>query len=175
MRTAVVLGGAACVWADAVDYAGPWDGTVAANDIGVVWPDRLDAWCSMHPEKLRKWAAERQSSGLIRAPLWSHRQAVPAGAPWLGHITPAQFGPKIRAGNSGLFAAKIAMVDLGFDRVVFCGCPMEPTPHFYGGEAWRDAEPHWADWLQLPPEWRARMRSMSGRTRELLGAPDGIA
>lgn len=56
---------------------------------------------------------------------------------------------------------------------VLCGMPMDERPHFHGGRgrrAWTDADFHWDVWLRFR-HLLGRARSMSGRTRELLGAP----
>src|SRR5690606_42120362 len=65
-----------------------------------------------------------------------------------------------------------ALPILGLDRVVFCGVPMTITPHYFGGVLWDIADHYFKRWYMIAPEFQARMKSMSGRTRELLGAPD---
>jgi hypothetical protein len=92
-------------------------------------------------------------------------------------LTRYQFpGVDNKSGTSGLFAAKVALCDLGFDRVVLCGVPMTATPHLNNRTDWVDRPKTPTDyqrvWAGLPAEYLGRMRSLSGWTRELLGAPE---
>jgi len=78
-------------------------------------------------------------------------------------------------GDSGLYAVQIALQELGFAGVILAGCPIDASggtlcPHS------EMAEPTKADrfkpaWVKALPEIRERTRSMSGWTRDLLGAP----
>ena len=178
VRTALVLGGAACLHDDIAAYTGPVDGVVACNDAGAECPGHLDAWVTLHPAFLltKGWLAKRAERGYpaaarlvahdeINRPV--HRAKFPEGLEFTDYRFPGQ----TISGSSGLFAAKVALMDLGFGRVVLCGVPMVVQPHFYGGEAWRKAEDFRAAWLSVPEEYRARMRSMSGWTRVLCGGP----
>jgi len=62
MKTALVLGGASCLWDDIRAYTGPVDGCVACNDAGAEWPGDLNGWASLHPQFfIRKgWLEKRQ-------------------------------------------------------------------------------------------------------------------
>ena len=86
--------------------------------------------------------------------------------------------PGSTSGSSGWLAAKIA-VKLGHGPVVLCGCPIDAKPHVE-----QDKERHDCLWTDNPnqvPECRAvieretdyhpYVRSMSGWSRDLLGAP----
>lgn len=173
MTTALVLGGADCLWTDVEAYTGPVDGVVACNDAGTVWPGFLDAWVSLHPESFPRWTAARAAAGHHPAArLLAHQ--MPKNAPDIGvEVIPHKLPGMRYSANSGLFAAKVALCDLEFDRVVFCGVPLTPTAHFFDPRPWKVATQYHEYWAQIPPEYAARMRSMSGWTRELLGAPDG--
>lgn len=171
-----MLGGAASLHDDIAAYDGPVDGVVACNDAGAIWPGDLDAWVSLHSQFFARkgWLAKRAQAGLPPArAIYSHD---------FGHKD-APTGPNVRrthcqfpgvevGGSSGLFAAKVALIDLGFERAVLCGIPISPTPHFFDDVPWKDAEGMRSRWLAIPDEYRARMRSMSGWTRTLLGGPD---
>lgn len=171
-----MLGGAACVWSDfeaALDL-GEFHGAVACNDVGAAYPGHLDALVTLHAEK---------------APIWVGRRAA-AGRPspgavlahdGLGHAPPAcvtgttnwRFEGQKDTGSSGLFALKVALIDLGFDGAVLCGVPMTPAQgHFFDAAEWRGAAAHQRGWAQALPHIKHRARSMSGWTRDLLGAPD---
>lgn len=180
MRVALVLGGASCLWSDveAALALGRFDGVVACNDAAAAWPGRLDAAVSLHAEKWGLWMERRRRAG------------YPAPAAVVGHSTfrtgvaripdcitgyAEQMLPGQKdTGSSGLFALKVALVDLGFDRAVLCGIPMDPRPHFFDAADWGHdaARAHWRGWAQALPFIKDRARSMSGRTAELLGIAD---
>ena len=77
---------------------------------------------------------------------------------------------------SGIFGA-VVMLALGYERVILCGCPQDAS-----GYVWqpgctdihqnRGACIEWGAWAANV--FRGRVKSMSGRTREWLGAPDGV-
>lgn len=179
-RVALVLGGAGGVWRD-IDAAmalGEYDGVVACNDIGTAWPGRLDAWVTLHPDKMADWIKAREAAGhppadrIVVYDTYAEREQHRVGLkPDL--VVPYRFPGQQSSGSSGLFAAKVALVDLGFDRAVACGIPMDgDRGHFFGGARWNGAQRHRAGWKEALPHIRDRLRSMSGWTSELLGAPD---
>ena len=177
MRTALVIGGAACVWDDIAAYKGPIDGVVACNDVGAEWSGELDAWASLHPNKFPGWLAKREANGFPKAKRlfgWENtvktmRERVDGIEGYKSPLTSS-----VGSGSSGLYAAEVARFALGFDRVVFCGVPLSVMPHFFDASDWHQAERFQRRWIALPDAERARMRSMSGWTRVLLGAPDGV-
>lgn len=180
---ALVLGGAASVWTDVEasrELLGRewWDIVVAANDIGCHWPHRLDHWATLHPEKMAAWIGARATNGHPPAGrIWTRTgRAVPTG----------RYRVRIEAsmiksppgGSSGLLAVWVAF-DAGCDRLVLCGMPMDPSAHFKESTVhvkdrkWSSADSHWRAWTRegTLKELRGKVRSMSGRTREKLGAP----
>lgn len=177
MKTALVLGGASCLWDDIRAYTGPVDGCVACNDAGAEWPGDLDGWVSLHPQYFTRkgWLEKRQGPPPKR--IFAHTAAgtktVQLGRyPAEIEFTDYAFPGEHRSGSSGLFAAKVALVDLGFDRAVLCGIPLDKRPHFFDGDDWKAAEGFRSAWLNIPGNYRDRMRSMSGWTRTLLGSPE---
>lgn len=160
-------------------YAGPVAGVVACNEAGIAVA-RLDAWVSLHPQYWDKkgWLAARAAKRYPAPPLYTHdlRHAPPGAVQ-----TPYCFPGQEHSGSSGMFAAKVALVDLCFDRAVLCGVPMSPMDHFHGATHWRvksgagrvsDLPRRYLDrWREVPAEYKDRIRSMSGATRDLLGAP----
>lgn len=184
MRTCLVLGGAECLWRDVEAYQGPIDGCVACNDAGAVWPGALDAWVTLHPLNWTRekdaWLAKRRGKGFPDVPLYTHdANKAPDGAILTTYCFPGQE----HSGSSGMFAAKVALVDLGFDRAILCGIPMSPMKHITGADHWHTqpdvngAKPsqlpgrYLKRWRDVPQEYRDRIRSMSGATREMFGAP----
>lgn len=168
-RTALCLGGGDTLRADLEAVGGPWDGVVACNEAGIEWPGELDAWVSLHRDKFNPWRARRRRRGFPPA-----RLIVGSPGPREGKVdlvTEDRLPGMHRNGSSGLFAVKVALVDLGFDRAILCGIPLTRSPHFFGGQPWAAALGYRRTWAAIPPEFRARMRSMSGWTRVLLGGP----
>jgi hypothetical protein len=179
---AIILGGAECVWEDLAALermTGTWDGLViAVNDVGIHWTRRLDHWVSLHPEKLvkrdsahvKKWPWVRQRDYLGHPngyQTWT-RNTKKAN---VDHSVPAWSG-----GSSGLLAVNVARA-LDCDRVVLVGTPMDKRPHFresivhVKGRKWSPATAHWKKWLAHEADMQGWVRSMSGRTRDLLGEP----
>jgi len=157
---ALVLGGATTVWDDveAALALTEADGIVACNDIAADWPGPIDAAATLHPDLWPGWAERRASKGYPPAPqVFTHGWAFPG---------------QDRSGSSGLFALKVALVDLGYDRAVLCGVPMdEQARHITEPWPWRSAEILRAGWRQALPAIGDRARSMSGWTADLLGRP----
>lgn len=163
------IGGASCVWDD-MDalrriYGQPWDClVVVANDIGTLYPYRVDHWVTCHSDKLVGWAEERRLNGFSDGyKTWG------TGKGTVGE----RLEPYSRTGSGGL-AVRVALEKLEADRVVLVGIPLTKTPHFYGGEDWEGADSHWAAWQREYDKNRAMrhfVRSMSGRTRDLFGQP----
>lgn len=174
MTVALVIGGGACLWAD-VEAAlglGEFDGVVACNDAGAAWPGRLDAWVSLHAEKFSMWAARRARNGYPPAAEAVGHDGRNNGFPGVTRLTPFRFPSQTKTGSSGLFALKVALIDLGFDRAVLCGVPMtKEAAHFFDPKPWRGAVSHSQGWVEALPDIKDRARSMSGWTADLLGRP----
>lgn len=184
-RHALILGGAECVWEDlrALEQlmGRPWDGIViAANDIGAHWPGRLDHWVTLHPENFVKWITLRRELGHQDGfTTWTPQNKLPKlkGIPQPVTHRPVQ---NFAAGASGLLACVVALEKLGCVRGVLCGIPMTSTPHFaesksqVKGRKWSAADAHWKAWkdAKVLAKLAGRVKSLSGRTRDLLGAPD---
>lgn len=177
MTVCLVLGGAACLHDDIAAYDGPVDSVVACNDAGAEWPGELAAWVSLHPEYLdiKGWRQKRAERGYPPAKRYiGHLEWQRRGRKnpdWL-EFSDYRFPGQERSGSSGLFAAKVALIDLGFDRAVFCGVPLTHSPHFFDSKVWPFAHSYQEIIETLDPQYRARLRSMSGWTRDFLGSPE---
>lgn len=178
MTLALVLGGAGRVWRDleaALDLA-EFSHVVACNDAGAAYPGHLDAFVTLHAEKAGLWMARRESAGLpMPARVIGHDTAKSGILKMPGCITgftDYRFDGQTDSGSSGLFALKFALIDMGFDKAVLCGVPMETSgAHFFDLSPWRGALSHQRGWRQALPVIKDRARSMSGWTREILGEP----
>ena len=193
---ALVLGGAHTVWCDVEALAelagietvehehgkpcrkhgrtahripGEWSGPViAANDIGVHWPRRLDHLVSLHQEKIQRWRRDRKRAGYNTDFLvW-----LTENKKLSDRVLPFR-----HKGSSGMFAPRVAF-ELNCRGSVLCGIPLDPIAHFRESaehketHGWPHANGYLEVWQDCEDELKSwGVRSMSGRTRELLGAP----
>ncbi len=168
MNVAIVLGGAVGVWEELSSIMAMLDESpviIGTNHAGRDFPGYLDHWVSYHVELLPMWIEARERAGL-----------PPAGAYWsVQRSRPASTTLEVRrvknhGGSSGLVAVDVAL-ELGCDRVVVCGCPLEmAAAHYDNPASWRDANNYKKAWRTRQSQMGA-VRSMSGFTREILGAP----
>jgi hypothetical protein len=148
------------------DWPGP---VIAANDIAVHWPHQLDHLVSLHAEKIQRWRRARTKAG------------YPDGyLVWLTENSKLsdRLLPFRHKGSSGMYAPRVAK-EVGATGSVLCGVPLTISQHFREsgehkiGMRWPHAEKYWEVWQACEKELRAwNVKSMSGRTRQLLGAPD---
>ena len=159
---ALVLGSGACLWDD-LRALGSWgDIVLAVNEAAVAYPHRLDCFVTLHPEKLPKWTEERITrGGNADFETWTgmHKQDLAQHA--IGGWT---------NGSSGMLAVGVAL-EKGATRVVLCGVPMNPEPHFWDPKPWPACATHRKPWTDRLAKMQGRVFSMSGWTRELLGGP----
>lgn len=147
----------------------PWKGEImVVNDVGMHLHDRVRHWVTLHAEYMPGWMAYRKGHlyGSGDSPMTHGHKAKP-GIEVLWEMD--QLG-----GTSGLFACFLGML-LGYDEIVLAGVPMTGSGHYF--------DPPWygsnfADKpTQLVWKWAAlnvfegRVKSLSGWTRDLLGAP----
>lgn len=173
-----MIGGSARVWKDieAALEITEADGVVAANDVAAAWPGKLDAFVSLHGEKMGMWTERRRRAGFPDPERTFAHDTLKSGVlkvpDCITDFTPWRFNGQEDSGSSGLFALKVALIDLGFDKAVLCGVPLEAASgHFFDLQPWGGAEAHRRGWRQALPAIRDRARSMSGWTQELLGEP----
>lgn len=171
-KTALVLGGAQGVQAEwaAAQALGHFDYVVACNDAITIWPGRLDAAVSHHPEKLGTWRNTRRAKGYEDALRYYHNSAETIHLPWAREID-YRIPGQSDGGSSGLFAVKVALIDLGADRAVLCGIPLTRIPHFFDQREWKPSNRYREVWATISDEYAARMRSMGGWTASRFGKP----
>ncbi len=161
MTTALVVGGAACVWKDTARALGLFtpDLIVVVKSVGVIWPWRIDLWASYpkHAAKMAAYVKRRTLAGL------------PAAGEIVMRDPSLPCGPV--AGCSGFLGLAVALEHC--DKAVLVGMPMDVTPHWDCSQPWQAALQYRPQWERGPVKRRIkdRARSMSGWTRELLGAP----
>ena len=164
---ALVIGSGCTVWDDLRQVPEGWQHIIVAiNDIGCYLPANVDHWASLHSEKLEAWEKVRKvHGGNTDYKCWT--RALPYGVEKMIGKCAQVFHP---GGSSGMLGVEVAK-HVGATRIILCGVPMDPVPHFCRAEPWPEA-------LNFRPEWEAwkhnltMVRSVSGWTATLLGKPD---
>lgn len=123
---------------------------------------------SQHPERFKeaRWIEKQKVFG---NDFTVHARGE-GSLPWVDYWWQTTGG-----GGSAWHARKVATL-MGFDRVILCGCPLEPGPyvgnHNIGGFMHQqNVVDDLFDYVKSDKDWHKGAYSMSGRTRELLGAP----
>ena len=170
---ALILGGADCLKADMEQALALFTPTIiiAVNNAGFDYPGPLDHWVTMHPDKMPEWVKKRRANGYPGAgTLWRPRHRQPGGNLEMRECP--SWG-----GSSGLFA--IAVCRLGLKgpgteyRAVLAGVPMQAErAHYDNPKPWNDCQHYLSSWKTHLPQINGKVKSMSGWTREILGAPD---
>lgn len=178
MRYALAVGSAACVYDDVARVTallGKPAAIYACNDIGCEL-ERLDFWCTLHPEHMKRWREMRAERGYpadyetIAPP----KTEMAQHGVWLDqfdrHVSYV-FPGMNSSGSSGLYVIKVALDD-GHRRVVAAGIPMTSAgKHFKRLGEWEARENFVVGWKHALPHIKDTVRSMSGWTKELLGEP----
>jgi len=168
----LIVGGARCVWDDIDQLPGrleKWTGDImAVNDVGQHIHQFIRHWATLHPEYMPGWHAYRYGHNYgARGHVYTHSTKIAAAIQFVWDLP-------LAGGSSGLFAAKIALL-MGYEEIVLAGMPMDGSGHFF--------DPPWLDHSGLGRadliEWEqarevvfgGRVRSLSGKTREILGGP----
>lgn len=173
MTYALVIGAARTVYDDLQALAGFIAAkdpvTIGVNDGGWLYPARLDHWCTLHWEKMTEWRAKRPGDYTT----WTRDSRKVAMYP----PPPDQLLPHWGTGSSGLYGVAVA-TELGAERIILAGVPMQSSAYAEGAGTWGDVWPqsevdlHRNGWDYWHERGRlANVRSMSGWTRDLLGAP----
>lgn len=181
----VVCADAACVWDDLEEFGCAsyinrgsvkkegWD-FLTVNKLVETFPGNIEHAYSNEPHILKAFIAARRQEYTreFAGPIHTHscNQGMKWRWPWGGH------------GTSGLGAVLVG-IGLGYDRIVLCGLPLDDGPH-NGEPHWRacrfqkseaagsagdDRNSHWKRAMELA--FDGKVKSMSGRTRNWLGAP----
>lgn len=140
---------------------------VAANLAGIHWRGRLDAHCSLHPERMAEWTADRKARRYPAAA----RHFVPGGVhalPW------AEKAADRWNASSGGYALQCALFEIGATAAILCGVPMDAEAgHFTRppGASWEGTADYRRGFEGALRECGGRIRSMGGWTANLFGQP----
>jgi len=147
-----------------------FEGVVAAKRAGVLWPGRLDAFVTLHPDRLTTDLKERESLGYqMPERVFSHvtLKAWPHVTDRIDYL----LGGQRTSGSSGLFAVLVAQ-SLGFTKCVLCGIPLDEDFGKLGTVGkWTGRHVFRQGFLQMLPSLKTNTRSMSGFTAQHLGTP----
>ena len=171
----IIIGGARCVWYDYIklEETGFSGSVMAVNDVGMYFDKPLNHWVSMHASYLVQWASLRKGHSMMGHECLTHTREASPGIRAHWDIQPYGW-------TSGTFAMQVA-VALGYDRIVLCGIPQDGTGRFFD-PPWMPGGEHndgnskkaFRNIIEYCPEMKARIRSMSGWTKEVFGGPAWI-
>lgn len=182
-KSLVIVGDAHCVWDDLEAFGckvthrrgcvakDGWD-FLTINKAVECFPGNIEHAYSNEPHLLAKFIAARRNEYQreFSGPMHTHSGTKGAKHNW----------PWGNWGTSGLGACFVGAA-LGYDAVVLCGVPLDDGPH--------NGEPHWRKcgftneaastagggpskhWQKAKKALGPRLTSMSGRTKQWLGAP----
>lgn len=128
---------------------------------------RLDHLFTLHPEKIQRWL-DRHKRKFGARPM-TH-SAMPKPVQGIDHWWSEATGQ----GTSGWSAAKMARL-MGYNEITLCGIPMDAVGYTRRGPARAFMKPHvlehYRNYIASDVAYHPFVRSMSGWTRDLLGAP----
>ena len=172
---ALIFGRAIGVW-DEVEQAKTlceFDTVIGVGQAGCDYPYKLDHWVSFHTDLMPHWIDKRQRNG-----------HPPAGQFWSCDYKnrPSRYKPpvpvklvKVSGGSSGFVAIHVALGNspgLGANKVVLAGIPMTAEAGHYDEVGdWTEAKKYKREWTEQKAFLMGRVKSMSGWTQEMLGAP----
>lgn len=173
----VICAGGACVWDDLalLGVRGgdnqEWD-VMCVNDVVMHYPGQVRHFFSNDHRLMPHWIGARRPQYVRLYGQIQHTHSCRVGGkhtwPWPGHGTSA-------------LGATYTGIALGYDRIVLCGVPLDNSPNYFSPswelrnferEVGTKPNGEMQYWQQARDKcFKGRVKSMSGRTRELLGSP----
>lgn len=177
MKTALVVGCAANVWDDVAKARAmcEFNAIYCVKLAGVHWPDSFNVWVTLHPEFMDVYEEQRKALSYpfgyeIVAPL-DTEVGMHGKKGNIARRVSYRYPGMTSSASSGIYAAKVSLED-GFDRVVLAGVPMDGSiDHFTRGKPWAQRDSFIRGFEKSLPFIKDSVRSMSGYTKEILGAP----
>ena len=154
----------------------PHAGVIAVNGAAEHVP--ADHLYSQHPLKMPRWRTAQYRRFGLKPPTHgagsSHLKTKLGWRPPLDEVD-YWWGGVASKGSSGWGARRLAAA-LGYSLVILCGMPMDPGP-YQGGmvsklNQHQDVMDHYRQHIMGDTAMHDGVWSMSGWTRDLLGAPD---
>jgi hypothetical protein len=179
LANALVIGCSKDVWLESwqAKQLGKFDAVYCVKLAGVFFSEPQHfKWATLHPEFMDDY--ERQRAALchhndyeIIAPL-ANEVGMHGAQGNISRRVSYRYPGMNSSASSGGYAAKVALED-GYDRVVLAGIPMDADAnHFTRGKPWLQRDSFTIGFKQSVPHFAGRVRSMSGWTMGLLGAPN---
>lgn len=187
MKFALVIGCAEGNWkeAEAALRLGSYDSIYCVKQAGIYYP-HFNVWVTLHPEIMDAYEIERKALGLPD----DYQIVAPPPSELGSHANKGNIARRVSylwskesnaSASSGIYGAKVALED-GFDRVVLAGIPMSSDAgHFkpesktvsgqVRGKVWNGCAAFEVGFKVAIPHLIGKVKSMSGRTKEILGAP----
>lgn len=172
---AVVMGCGRCVWDDLAQVDLGRHSVIAINNMILHHKGRVHHGVSMHPEEPNLWRALRP-----------YYQGEPSHVTTHGYRKHGKIGLSecdvvwgtiegAGGGTSGILAVMVGLA-LGYDEIVLAGVPLDGDGHFYDPPALKlntfNSDFVKMEWVNTSNNYfQGRVKSLSGWTRELLGAP----
>lgn len=188
MKSALVIGCAANVWEDveAAKALASYDAIYCIKQMGIYYPNKFDCWATLHPEIMDAYELQRYRLGLPNG----YSIVAPPSNELGMHGRKGNIDRRVSylwskdsnsSASSGIYGAKVALED-GFDKVVLAGIPMTPEGgHFLPeskaisgqtrGKVWTGCGSFEVGFNIAIPFLMGKVKSMSGHTRDVLGAP----
>ena len=180
---AVVLGSARCIWDDLAKIDFDKVSVIAVNDMILHYRNELHHAVSLHPEEPPLWKQLRWTNGCDSGGhIYTHSHRYPSHIKHPNGEFKAEHGLDFiweleggRGGSSGLFACMIGLA-LGYDKIILAGIPLDGNGHFFDPP---EKEVRQFLGQNITWEWEGanvnyfagRVKSLSGRTMDLLGYP----
>lgn len=174
----LVLGCGSTMWSDYAQVHHKFQGhRLGVSRTILDFTEPLEHGVSCHPYELLLFTLYRRYAYLEHDNMYSHSCDIYDWESYETHIIP-QFVwhfPEYKHGSSTLHGVLAGLI-MGYDRIVLAGAPMDRSGYYYN--------PHWvydypaqfmADWERAAKTcFRGKVTSLSGNTRELLGAPEWL-
>jgi hypothetical protein len=151
----------------AIATFGEPDIIVGVKDIWMEYP-RIDYFVTFHVDRIPRELERRRKLGYPDPKaVWTYNGVRVPKIP-----IPVKMH-KVRGGSSGLLGAIVGTIEA--DRAVLAGIPLDTNMRHYHnrkhGKPWAEGRLYKPHWEQMKPELQDKVKSMSGWTMKLLGAP----
>jgi len=176
----VIAGSGRCIWDDLSQLKPITADIMCVNDMIMHYPGEVHHICSLDEKMLMKWWDARRPPYKVQFPSQPrmHTRRDLVSLPKHIETWPFQGG-----GTSGLFACFVGL-GLGYDEIILCGIPIDNTGHYWedpvgktnyqreiacpNGRIRGDGRHYWT---KAKEKFDGKVKSMSGFTKKLLGAP----
>lgn len=179
----IICASGRCLWDDLERVSKRFDGEVhdvmAVKQVGIHFPWPIRHWVGAHGERFQWMVPLRKDGYYFRGKVGEVRGVHPvkqgfnvhSDRPW--PMVDKVWEVRKLTGTSTLFGVKVAMA-LGYDEIVLCGAPLDGSGRYYSAPSKPGDDLNMAtmqEWDEYYHLMKGRVKSMSGRTRELLGEP----